>query len=123
MKMVFVLFVAVLSCHAVNVDAQGVGTQVRSGFLNGEQFLKLEQDQRVCYTMGIVDGFYTAPMFGGKQKELQWLYACLDNKTNSQMSAILTKYVQDNPGKWDLPAHMLMIEALITACPKRRAAR
>ena len=60
------------------------------------------------YIMGCVgtlphDGYYTLP----------------DNVTVGQLCAIFTKYMNNHPEYWNLPASLLVYFALIDAFPKR----
>jgi hypothetical protein len=85
----------------------------------------LSEDKKSYYVIGVIDGFFGAPMFGAKDKnakdknkELEWLYACIEKRTKTQISDILTKYLKDNPKVWELPTHASLFNALKTECGK-----
>lgn len=89
---------------------------VSKGFLTGEEFLKLSEGDKVSYSMGIIDGYLSAPIFGANNKYLKWIPTCIEGKTNTQITAILVKYLKDNPGRWDKSVQFLMFWALQKAC-------
>ena len=94
---------------------------VRSGFLKGESYLEMKKDERVSYIMGVVDGMSAAPYFGAPDhfESFDWLGSCTDGMTNTQVEAIVTKHLRNNPGQWHMQMNMLTINALRTACPKK----
>lgn len=89
---------------------------IQKGFLNGEDFLKLSESDKVYYSMGIIDGYLAATQFGANNKYLEWVSKCIEGKTNTQISAIFVKHLQDRPERWDKPAQVLMFEALRKGC-------
>ena len=89
---------------------------VQQGFLSGEDFLKFSESDKASYSMGIIDGYLAAPIFGADEKYIIWISNCVKDKTNTQISAILVKYLQDNPGRWDKSVQFLMFEALMKGC-------
>jgi hypothetical protein len=114
--MLIVLFLASY-LYVSNVFAQSV--EMHLGFLKGEHFLKLSESQKTSYSMGIIDGYFGAPMFGAKdKKELNWLYTCMSDKTATQLTAILTKHLKDNPDQWNWPMHILTFNTLKKLCNK-----
>ena len=118
-RVVLFIVLALISISVYAADNVFRGRiSLQTGFLTGEGFLKLSQKEKVSYAMGIVDGFLSAPMFGANAKYVDWLSECAKGKTNTQVSAILTKYLQDNPGRWDKSVQILMFEALLAECEK-----
>ncbi len=110
----------------LSVYAQTVTTvTIHKGFLTGEQYLHLtEGDQyhlealtRMYYAMGLIDGIILAPLLGGSERRTFNLGECLDGMTSTQVDAILSKYLNENPRRWHESAHTSMYAALVTACP------
>lgn len=91
---------------------------IQRSYLTGEEFLKLPEIAKVNYSMGIIDGYFSAPMFGGDNKYLNWISNCLEGKANTQISAILVKYLKDNPDRRDKFVQPLIFEALLRSCGK-----
>ncbi len=47
------------------------------------------------------------------------VFATQSNVTVGQINAVVGKYLKENPEKWNQPAHLLVIEALQKAFPKK----
>ncbi|MGH2567020.1 MAG: hypothetical protein ACRDGA_01685, partial [Bacteroidota bacterium] len=88
------------------------------GLLKGEEFLNLNEANQAIYVMGVIDGFLASPVFGAENKYYSWLGNCLKDKTNTQISAMATKYLKNNPGMWDNEASLSIHTTLILACSK-----
>lgn len=117
-SIVLVILFLTICFHASNALPQAI--EIIGGFVFGGEFLKLSEDKKSSYVIGVIDGFFGAPMFGAKDKnkELEWLYACVEKRTKTQISDILTKYLKDNPKVWELPTHASLFNALKTECGK-----
>ena len=106
------------------VLSRGVYAQpvwIENGFLTGEQYLRLEQRARNTYVMGLIDGIFLAPLFGGSEQRTRNLGTCVEGMTNSQLDAILSKYLNENPSRWHEPVHRSMYTALLAVCPGFKA--
>lgn len=112
----FVFLMLMTPAYAGDKDVFRGDVTIQAAFLTGEQFLNLSESARLYYTMGIIDGFMSAPMFGGDNRYLNWVFSCVKGKTKSQISAILVKYLNDNPAKWNEMVQWSMFEALVKAC-------
>jgi hypothetical protein len=106
-------------------DAYGQAVRVHNGFITGEQYLRMEAHDRRSYVMGLIDGIFLAPLIGGSQERSWNLGRCVegtgDGMTNVQLDAILSKYLNDNPGRWHESAHLSMYSALLAVCPGLKA--
>jgi len=112
-----ILLIASTNVCADNDVVKG-SVSIQKGFLTGEDFLKLSETDKVSYRMGIIDGYLSAPIFGANAKYVSWISTCVQGKTNTQLSAILVKYLQNNPGRWEKSVQFLMFEALKKSCGK-----
>jgi Ssp1 endopeptidase immunity protein Rap1a len=94
---------------------------VRSGFLSAEKYLALKPDIKAVYMAGMIDGMYLAPMFDApdEDKYLVRIRACVTDGglTNTQIAAIVTKYVKNRPDEWKAGANVVAYQALREACP------
>lgn len=120
MRRIVLLLILLLASTYVYADNDVVKgpVSIQKGFLTGEDFLKLSETDKASYSMGIIDGYLSAPIFGADGKYLSWISTCVQGKTNTQLSAILVKYLQDNPGRWENSVQFLMFEALKKSCGK-----
>lgn len=117
-KIAFVFFLLLSTVNLAYADNEVIKgpVSVYKGFINGEDFLKLSFTEKSSYCMGIIDGYLASPMFGANTKYTRWISSCAKGKTNTQISAILEKYLKDNPGRWEKSVQFLMFEALKKAC-------
>jgi hypothetical protein len=110
------LLLALASAAWGDVDVFKGPVTYTTGFLSGEKFLKLSEGDQASYAMGLMDGYLAAPLFGADQKYLNWINECIKGKTTTQIAAILRKYLDQYPGRWDKSMQVLMFEAFLKAC-------
>ena len=102
--------VILLTTTIVVVADQGV--LIHNGFGTGQDYIKMTQSQKRVYAMGAINGILLAPIFGAPKEKLQWFESYIENMTDEQIAAILSKYLQDNPGMWHDGLHILMFSAI-----------
>lgn len=91
---------------------------INNGFGTGEDYLKMDTSEQRAYAMGVVNGMLLAPLFGAPKSKMLRIENCLVGMTDSQVAAILAKYLRDNPGRWHETPHAPMLAALMENCPK-----
>jgi len=91
---------------------------IKTGFLTGEVYLKLDHVEQRAYSMGLVNGMLLAPFFDAPKARMDWLEKCLTGMTDTQVTALFLKYLRDNPSRWHETPHAPMFAALRDACPK-----
>ncbi len=106
----------VLACVTSKVIGQPIS--IKNGFLTGEQLLQMSEFEKNSYSMGLINGMLLAPFFGGEKSELFWFENCITGMTSTQLSAIFTKYLRENPQDWNLTPHTSLYNALRKSCPK-----
>jgi Rap1a immunity proteins len=93
---------------------------VRAGFLSAEKYLALRPDVQAVYMAGMIDGMFLAPMFDAPDddKYLVKIQVCLNDghMTNTQIAAIVTKYVKKRPDQRKVAANAVAYQALREAC-------
>ena len=92
--------------------------RVLSGFMTGNTYRELSEGEKTGYSMGFVNGLLVTPMITGKDSDAAWLYPCITGMTNAQVVAILEKYLNDNPARWQQPMNVLSFRAIAQACPR-----
>ena len=110
--LMFVLLVLFATHYA---EAQ----RVLSGFMTGNTYRELSADEKLGYAMGFVNGLLVAPMITGKEEDATWLHPCISGMTNNQVVAILEKFLNDNPARWQQPMTVLSFRAIVQACPRQ----
>jgi hypothetical protein len=111
-------FALFLSLFCISLIATAQPFSIRNGFLTGEQFLQMPEPQKSAYSMGLINGMLLAPLFGGNKSELQWFENCIKGMTSTQITAIFTKYLNDNPQEWHNTPHLSLSIALHKSCPR-----
>lgn len=91
---------------------------IKTGFLTGNLYRTLSEDNKRKYAMGVVDGVFLAPFFGASKQNLSWLESCLSRMQDDQIVAILDKYLSENPVRWHESMNALSYFAFKNACPK-----
>jgi hypothetical protein len=72
--------------------------------------------QRSAYAMGVVEGMFLSPFFGGQKSKVVWLETCATGMSDSQLVAVLDQYVRGNPARSHESMHTLAFAALKQAC-------
>jgi len=109
---------AIALCAFVVTAAFSQPVTIKNGFGSGEDYLKMSQSEQRAYAMGVVNGMLLAPLFGAPKNKMLQIENCLVGMTDSQVAAILAKYLRDNPGRWHETPHTPMYAALLESCPK-----
>jgi len=97
------------------------GVRIHNGFMKAEDFLHMSTDSRRDYAMGIVDGMLLAPAFGAPDKgqKVQSFGACIEGMDDSQVAAIIEKFLRDRPERWNERLNLVVFAAMMEACSKK----
>jgi hypothetical protein len=114
-----VLFLIFLT--AATLFAADEPVLIHNGFGTGQDYIKMSQPQKRAYAMGAINGMIIAPLWGAPKDKLGWLESYVENMTDEQVAAILSKYLQDNPGRWHEGLHILMYSAVKEAYDKNHS--
>lgn len=106
---------AIGAAHAVSGDFQNVNP----GFYTGNNYVRSADNVRAGYVTGFIDGLLASPLYGAKSPSLQKLILCMDQMTNDQVTAIVDKWLADNPAVWHLQMNALAFSAVTLACTGR----
>jgi len=102
---------------ASSVSAESA-VSIKTGLGTGEAYLNMSSREQRAYAIGVVNGMLLAPLFGAPKEKMLRIESCLVGMTDTQVAAILTKYLRENPGRWHETPHVPMYAALIETCPK-----
>jgi fructose-specific phosphotransferase system IIC component len=91
---------------------------IKTGFLTGNDYTNFSETEKRAYCSGFVNGLVMAPTFGAPKEKTAWIEEYSVGMTDQQVAAILTKFLNDNPGKWQRPMSILSFEAMKTAYDK-----
>lgn len=113
--LLFTLFVAQSGEKSGPLDAPVI---VTSGFGTGNDYMAMSVREKYAYVMGAINGMLMAPVFGAPEKNTKWFTDYIKGMTNKQVVAILTKFLDDNPGRWHEPLNLLTYDAMQDAYDK-----
>jgi hypothetical protein len=113
--LVMILFAFLTSSALAGIDE---GVLIHNGFGTGLDYMQMPDTRKQAYAMGVIDGMLLAPLFGAPKSNMRWFESCVENMTDIQVAAILTKYLEKNPGRWHQTTHALMFSATKEVCPK-----
>ena len=91
---------------------------IHNGFLKGVNYIQMDFETRKICTASVIDGMLLAPLFGAPKEEMKWLESYLKDKPILQLTAIVTKYLEDKPEIWHEELHALTFQALKAAYKK-----
>jgi hypothetical protein len=98
-------------------DVTAADVFIPNGFVTGNAYRRLSSAERLAYVMGATDTMMAAPIFGAPESKMRWLSQCLPGMEGEQVRALVDKYLEDNPVKWNFPATALVFSAFREACP------
>jgi len=102
-----------------NLYAEQKKPVIYTGFLTGENYEKLDDGNKAIYLAGVIDGIWLSPLFSQHaQKKIDQVRSHLTNMSIVQITAIVTKYHQENPDKWHYGMHLIVYSALMESYNK-----
>ena len=90
---------------------------IKNGFVKGTNYLEFTPDEKLAYTIGIIDGMFLAPLFAGSmEKTLANMEKCLEKMNSSEVTGRLERYLKENPQRRREPMNVSAYHALMEAC-------
>jgi hypothetical protein len=90
---------------------------VHNPYVRGNEYVKLEEGDRATYIAGLVDGILLSPFFGAQRNKVEWFERCtIERMTIHQVTAIVDKFMKENPNRWHESMHTLAYFAIKKAC-------
>jgi hypothetical protein len=108
--------------YASQEHSSGIWSAVEhNGWLKAGDYLKLTSEYQRMYVIGLLDGWYMAPIFHAPDhdKYLVGIASCVEGMKGSQVAAIVEKYIREHPERWDWDAKDESSSAMLDACRKR----
>ena len=115
------LLVAVISLYLV----QDVGavcpteTVAVRGYMTGEECYRLPDGVLRHHMSGFVNGLFIAPFFGAPRECVQPLEQCFVGKTDTQLEAVMRKWLGEHPERWHEACNFLAYAAISEMCQLR----
>lgn len=118
MKLMFLGVGAVLlatSAASAACDPDGE-PYYRIGYATGERLVEMPDLQLESYVAGIADALLATPLIGVSADCENHMYRCIEGRSVPQLTAIVRKYINENPDRWHDGANALVYRALILPC-------
>lgn len=116
-----------LLCLLISTSAEWVRAQecqvvrgiIRDGFTSGEECLQLDEISQRLYMRGFIDGLFVSSLVGASEACLSPIAKCLTGVSDSQMAAVLRKWLNTHPEEWHLPCNLVAWRAVEEMCRLR----
>ena len=89
-------------------------TMELSGFIHGHEYRQMNQSQKESYVTGVIDGLMFAFAVTKETSSQQRLEECIKGEPVNQLTAIVTKYIANNPDLSQATANKLVFNALVS---------
>ncbi len=93
-------------------------TKGLTGFIHGQQYRQMNQNQKESYVTGVIDGLMFAFAITKQTSSQQWLEECIKDMRVDELTVIVSKYIADNPEYSQATANGLVFNALVSLCKK-----
>lgn len=92
---------------------------VHHGFYKANHYRELPDFVRRAYIVGVFDALMLCPLFGAPKAEVTWLERCGEGMQDVQLQAIVDRFVDAHPERWDEDMGTVAYGALTQACTAR----
>lgn len=113
-KCLLTTFILVLCFGVVNGSEI---VKIDKGFMDGNDFDKMTENDKHSYVIGVIDGFLLAPIFKASHQLTDEWSMCISKMDSLQILAMVEKHHRQKPEMWHLPMHLLIYQASLNACP------
>ena len=96
--------------------AQTPGSGRSWQLLSGQDYLELAEYDREVYVTGVNDAYNWSYVAGFER--MKWLGPCVYGRQAQQLTAMFSKWLQENPERWHEPAAKLFPFAMFESCRK-----
>ena len=87
-------------------------TGTTPGFIVGENYLKMTEENKIYYVMGLMDMFWTST-WNYDREIFPDIEEATKRMTPEQISAILDKYLEEHPEEWHYNTANLLAHAIM----------
>lgn len=87
------------------------------GFMTGQECLDLAEGGYLgAYMMGFVNGLYVSTFVGASYSCIEPINQCLLRTTDTQLAAVMEKWLRENPSRWHEQCNALTWVAIYDMC-------
>jgi hypothetical protein len=89
---------------------------VSKGSYTGVELNTLDDHDLGMYAAGYVDALQAATMIGVTETCRRALQACVVGRSNFELTAMVRKYLRENPNRWEGQSNALLYNAIFSQC-------
>jgi hypothetical protein len=104
---------------AVMAIPKDKAVEIHHGFYKANHYRELPDFVRRAYIAGVFDALMLSPLFGAPKAEVTWLERCAEGMQDDQLQAIVDRFVEAHPERWDQDMGTVAYGALTQACTAR----
>ncbi|GEM_PF-6286712 len=119
MKKIFILF-GIMILFEVIPFSPAKAESVSLGMITGGQYLKDNDNDRVAYLIGLIDGISIEAFKAANKAETPWLAKCLEDVEIAQVKAIFEKRLNTGSENLRRPAALVFRDEMEKFCEKRK---
>jgi hypothetical protein len=92
---------------------------VMLGYVTGNDYLELDDNYRMGWLIGAMDGIIAESVITEKDADGPWLGRCVAKLSLGQIKAMFEKESRDNPEGWHAPAAIVLRSKMQDFCKGR----
>ena len=89
------------------------------GYVTGNDYLKFDNENRVVWLIGVMDGIMAESTIIKKDDKGPWLGRCIDGLSKDQIKAMFEKELTQHPEGWHAPAGIIFRVKMKDFCKDR----
>lgn len=105
-----------LLCSSTVLGQSEEPVLIQNGFITGNQYKAMKLEERTTYLMGVVDGLFLSPFLKAPSSESRKVKICVARMNNTQIRAIIDKYLDARPERWHQGMHTIFWGGLNETC-------
>jgi len=114
----FIVLICFAGSSVMGQSSKESKVVVGESFIDGNKFLS-NSVSKDAYIMGVIDGLSAGRLISSDE-DFNWFRKCTVGMLNSQITAIVDKYLKNHPEEWHLYMSWLVYKSLIDVCPRSK---
>ena len=112
MKNKILIIISLITC----INANAANIEVAGGYIVTSRYLEWNHPQRVTYVMGLVDGIRLSAVLDASGSRYKKAISCFDGMNGNQITAIIDKWLNNNPEQWNMSLNHAFISMMYKTC-------
>ena len=119
MKNILVMFGILVLFEGIPPN-QTAAESISLGMVTASQYLKDNENDKVTYLIGVIDGISIEAFKSANKAETPWLAKCIESLEISQVKTVFEKRLHEKPEARNAPAALIFRDAMEKFCEKRK---